>query len=65
MILQLDPPLILNTPKGKAICHLVIDYGIEHDLEWVCFIHETGECWTYRNQDVRIIENVTIGRTFK
>ncbi len=27
MIQQLNPPLPLMTPKGKAWAHLVIDYG--------------------------------------
>lgn len=62
MILQLSPPLWFTTPKGKAIAHLVIDYGLEHDLMWVCFIQDTGECWTFRNQDVRADDNATIGR---
>jgi hypothetical protein len=62
MILQLNPPLPLETPKGKGLAHLVIDYGIEADLMWVCFIDDTRECWTFRNPDVRIVENVTLGR---
>ena len=32
MILQLNPPLPLETPKGKAWAHFIIDYGLEHDL---------------------------------
>ena len=61
-IWQLNPPLPLNTPKGKAWCHAVIDYGQEHDLQWVCFIDATGECWTYGNADVTIQNNITLGR---
>jgi hypothetical protein len=64
MILQLNP-LPLNTPKGKAWAHLVIDYGQEHDLQWVCFIDATGECWTYGNADVTIQNNITLGRVTK
>jgi hypothetical protein len=62
MMLQLSPPIPLLTPKGKGNAHVLIDVGTEHDLQWVCFIDITGECWTYRNQDVRIQENITLGR---
>ena len=65
MLTQLNPPLPLITPKGKAWAHIVIDYGQEHDLLWVCFQDDTGECWTWSNRDVRIQENITMGRTKK
>ena len=65
MLTQLNPPIPLITPKGKAWAHIVIDYGQEHDLLWVCFQDETGECWTWGNRDVRIQENATMGRTKK
>ena len=61
VILQLNP-LPLNTPKGKAWAHMVIDYGQEHDLQWVCFIDATGECWTYSNPEITIQNNITLGR---
>lgn len=65
MIKQLNPPLPLATPKGKGWAHVVIDYGPEADLLWVVFIDETGECWTFRNQDIRMQPNVTLGRLQK
>lgn len=65
MLTQLNPPLPLITPKGKAWAHIVIDYGQEHDLLWVCFQDETGECWTWSNREVRIQDNITMGRTKK
>jgi hypothetical protein len=62
MLSQLNPPLPLLTPKGKAWAHLVIDYGPEADLMWVCFQDEDGACWTWSNRDVRIQPNATLGR---
>lgn len=63
MFLQrLEPPIPLDTPKGSALCHFLIDYGIEHDLQWVCAIDATGECWTFRNRLVRFQKNITMGR---
>lgn len=61
-ILQLNPPLPVTTPKGHALAHLVIDNGIEHDLQWVCAQDVSGECWTVKNQDIRFQKNITMGR---
>jgi hypothetical protein len=62
MLTQLNPPLPMLTPKGKAWAHLVIDYGPEADLMWVCFQDDDGACWTWSNRDVRIQPNITLGR---
>jgi hypothetical protein len=62
MILQLDPPLPLISPNGKCFAHLVIDYGQESDLLWVCFQNETGECWTWPNSQIRLQPNITLDR---
>jgi hypothetical protein len=63
MIIQLNPALPVLTPKGEAYAHFLIDYGMEEHLLWVCFINETGECWTFRNKDIRIQKNYTLSRT--
>lgn len=62
MMLRLDPPLPLETPKGKALAHILIDYGVEYDLLWVCFQDETRECWTWSNKEVKIQSNISLGR---
>lgn len=62
MILQLDPPIPLDTPKGRALAYFLIDRGVDFDLEYVCAIDATGECWTYRNPSVRFVTNITWGR---
>ncbi|HEV7121949.1 MAG TPA: hypothetical protein VGN24_00815 [Rhodanobacter sp.] len=62
-MLQLNPPIPLNTPKGEGFAHLVIDYGPESDLYWTVLITETGEIWTYSNKYVRASKNITLGRT--
>lgn len=64
-MIQLNPPLPLITPKGKALAHFLIDYGIEHNLFWVCFQQETGECWTWDNKDIRADKNISIGRIIR
>jgi hypothetical protein len=62
MIIQLNPPLPLDTPKGRGWAHLLIDYSQEHDLLWVVFLNENGECWTLPNSDVRMVNNFSLGR---
>lgn len=61
-MIQLNPPIPLETPKGKGMAHLVIDYGTEYSLLFVVFIDETGECWCFRNSEVRLQRNLTFGR---
>ena len=62
-MLQLNPPLPLNTPKGEGFAHILIDYGPESDLYWTVFITATGEIWTFANREVRASKNITLGRT--
>ena len=62
MLLQLNPPIPIYTPKGKAVAHILIDYGIEFDLVWVSFNHTDGQCWCWSNKDITIDKNITIGR---
>lgn len=61
-ILQLNPPIPMDTPKGSALAHMIIDYGPEYNLLWVCFNDADGECWTWDNSKVRAQKNITMGR---
>jgi hypothetical protein len=62
MIMRLDPPIPLVTPKGKGWAHVLIDRSQEHHIEWVVFLDENGECWTFQNPEIRIQTNYTMGR---
>ena len=61
-ITRIDPPIPLMTPKGRAMAHFLIDYGMENDLMWVVFQDDTSECWTWENAQIRARINQTIGR---
>lgn len=63
MIKQLNPPIPVVTPKGNAWAHLIIDYGPEADLIWVCFQDDNGQCWSWGNSDIRAQQNLTLRRT--
>jgi hypothetical protein len=56
-ILQLNPPIPLETPHGPALAHLIIDYGPEHNLLWVCFNDSNGECWTWEIQGPGLVKH--------
>jgi hypothetical protein len=63
MLTQLNPPIPLTTPKGSALAHAIIDYGVEYHLMFVCIQDDTGEIWTWPNPVVRGVKNITMGRT--
>jgi hypothetical protein len=66
MLMQLNPPIPLSTPKGPGLAVLVIDYGPDHDLLWTVIIgkgEHAGEIWSYGNPQVRGVENVSLART--
>lgn len=70
MLLQLNPALPVSIisgpgwagPVGNAVAHILLDYGIEHDIHWVCCMDDTGEFWTVPNPYVRGRPNITLGR---
>lgn len=50
----------MQTPLGIGLAHLVIDYGEEHDLLWVVADDATGQLWTWPNNKVRMIRNISL-----
>jgi hypothetical protein len=64
MIIQLNSPIPLKTPKGEGLAWFLIDYGVEHDLMWVVAIKKTGEIWIFSNPEVRATKNITMGRPY-
>jgi hypothetical protein len=59
-LIQLSPSIPLDTPKGPAMAHFLIDYGEEHHLCWVVFLDATGERWTFSNPQIRLQGNQTM-----
>jgi len=62
MILQLDPPLPMETSRGPGLAHFMIDYGPESHLMWVVFMDADGACWTVPNPEVRMQANWSMQR---
>jgi hypothetical protein len=65
VIIQLDPTIPMDTPKGPAKAHFLIDYGQEHHLLWITFIDATGECWTWPNPKIKLQANVSMDQVRK
>jgi hypothetical protein len=65
MILELKQLIWLDTPNGQGIAKFLIDYGPESDLYWVVFITDSKEIWTFSNEEVRLVQNITMGRIKK
>jgi hypothetical protein len=63
MLIQLNPTIPLTTPKGNGLAVALIDYGEDHDLKWVVIQDVTGEIWTWNNDKVRGVTNITQNRT--
>ncbi len=64
MILQLNPTIPMETPKGKGYALFLINPSDEHHLQWVVGL-DNGEIWTFQNPEVRMQNNVTMGRNKK
>lgn len=62
MILEITQLIWLQTPKGQGIAKFLIDYGPESDLYWVVFVSDSKEIWTFANYDVKLCDNITLGR---
>lgn len=62
MLLQLNPPIPVITPKGEGLAHVLIDYGIESDLMWTVFLTCSGECWKFANPQIRACKNISVSR---
>ena len=60
-MMQLNPPIPVDTPRGPAYAHVMIDYSQEHYVLFVCFLCDTGDCWVLPNRDVKLQQNITIG----
>jgi hypothetical protein len=62
MFTQLNPPLPVDTSKGRGFAFAVIDYGLEHHLLWVVALDDGGAIWCAPNPDVCVQPNWSAGR---
>jgi hypothetical protein len=60
-MIQLNPTIPLDTPKGPGYAHFALDYSQEHSVMFLVFINETGEPWIFEQREVRLRPNRTMG----
>lgn len=62
-MLQLNPtiPIFRLSDSMGGYAFVLIDYSQEHDLLFVCAM-DNGEIWTLSNREIRIVNNITLGR---
>lgn len=62
-LLQLDPPLPLVKTDGHQVLALVLlDYGPEWPSYLLCADEVTRELWWLDQKELRLRDNVTLGR---
>jgi hypothetical protein len=69
-MLRLDPPMRVevvggHTPTGRALAHIIFDYGSEQNLVWGVAMSDppcSGEFWCVENPNIRLTRNMTLGR---
>lgn len=62
MILQLNPPIPVASPRGSGICHALLDYGPEFTTLWLVADDETGQLWWVPQDKIRAQRNISMGR---
>jgi hypothetical protein len=57
MMLQLNPPVWVQTPLGEGHAILVIDYGPSINSIWAVHIFESGELVHIDSSELRVMGN--------
>lgn len=59
--LELRQQVEVNTPKGKGRLFLSTEYGSEIEKIFTVILYN-GEIWEFANDDIRVTNNITMGR---
>lgn len=57
MMLQLNPPIWVLTPRGEGFALLVLDYGPHLNSVWVVHLFESGEVFHVDSAEVKVCGN--------
>ncbi len=61
-IIEVEQQIEVETPRGRGRIWLVTEYGSEIEKVFTVLLHN-GEIWEYRNNDIRLTSNITMGRS--
>lgn len=59
--LELRQQVEVNTPKGRGRLFLVTEYGSEIEKIFTVILYN-GKIWEFANDDIRVTNNITMGR---
>ena len=59
--LELRQQLEVDTPKGRGRLFLSTEYGSEIEKIFTVILYN-GEIWEFANDDIRVTNNITMGR---
>ena len=65
MILQLNPSILVETPLGRGLALLVIDYGMHQNTCWVVTLEDSGMVKHFDCNDIILSTNYTYGVNLK
>ena len=63
-IIEVQQQIEVETPRGKGRIWLVTEYGSEIEKLFTILLHN-GEIWEYKNNDITLTSNTTMGRSKK
>jgi hypothetical protein len=61
MILQLNPPILVETPLGQGQALFIIDYGMHQNTCWIVALVRNGVIKHFDCNDVVLAINYTYG----
>lgn len=61
MMLQLNPPIHVMTPKGEGDALLIIDYNCHVNTVWVVWQFDDGSVIHVDSSDIRVMGNAMYG----
>ena len=63
-VIEVQQQIEVETPRGRGRIWLVTEYGSEIEKVFTILLHN-GEIWEYKNNDIRLTSNITMGRSKK
>ena len=60
-MLQLKPPIPVETPLGEGWAQVVIDYSPDFNTVWIVFLIDSGMVKHFDSNDLRVCGNETFG----
>jgi hypothetical protein len=61
-IIEVEQQIEVETPRGRGRIWLVTEYGSEIEKIFTILLHN-GEIWEYKNNDIKLTSNITMGRS--